>query len=479
MHHAKSSQTRQHAVVIGGGLAGLLAARVLADHFESVTLIERDGVATEAKARKGVPQGHHVHGLLAKGQEILAALFPDLVPALVAGGAVPLDMGRDFRWHHFGAWKARFDSGIGGILFTRPYLEWHVAERVCARPNVRVINAAAEGLAVAPDGGRVTGVRIQSPGGAVRVLSADLIVDAGGRGSHAPQWLEAIGYAKPAESTVKIDLMYASRLYRPGPEARDWKALVVTSRAPAKKMTAIFAVEGGRWLVTLGGVHGECPPTDEAGYIEFARTLVVPDAYRAIASAEPLTPIATYKIPRNIRRHYDRLRRFPERFLVMGDAFCSFNPIYGQGMTVSAREAMALDDVLRERVEHGAGLDGVAALFHGKIAHIVDAAWRPTAGEDFRHAETVGERPPAMRLLHWYTGRMHERCAHDTSLALAFYRVMHMIDPPTALFRPSVIARVLRRHPAAADRDAGRAADIGPSATPAVAPVRNTRSVGR
>jgi len=466
MHHAKSFEARQHAVVIGGGLAGLLAVRVLADHFQRVTLVERDGVATEANARKGVPQGHHVHGLLAKGQEILATLFPDLVPALVAGGAVPLDMGRDFRWHHFGAWKARFDSGIRGFLFTRPYLEWHIAERVRGRPNVRIINAAAEGLAVAPEGGRVTGVRIQSPGGAIRVLSADLIVDAGGRGSHAPQWLEAIGYAKPEESTVKIDLTYASRLYRPGPEAHDWKALVVTSRPPGKKMAAIFAVEGGRWLVTLGGVHGECPPADDAGFLEFARTLVVPDAYRAVASAVPLTPIATYRIPRNIRRHYDRLRRFPERFLVMGDAFCSFNPVYGQGMTVGAREAIALDTVLRERADRGGGLEGLPKLFHTRVAHIVDEAWQPTTGEDFRHAETEGERPPAMRLLQWYTGRMHERCAHDAPLALAFYRVMHMIDPPTALFRPSVIARVLRRQSAASDRGAGRPADIEPSAVP-------------
>jgi 2-polyprenyl-6-methoxyphenol hydroxylase-like FAD-dependent oxidoreductase len=477
MHHAKFSDVREHAVVIGGGLAGLLAARVLSDHFERVTLIERDGVATEAKPRKGVPQGNHVHGLLAKGQEIVAALFPDLVPALIAGGGVPIDMGRDFRWHHFGAWKARFDSGIGGILFTRPYLEWHIAERVRGLPNVRIVNATAEGLAGAPDGGRITGVRIQSPGGATRLLSADLVVDAGGRGSHAPQWLDAIGYPTPAESSVKIDLLYASRLYRPGPEARDWKALLVSSSAPAKKMAAIFAVEGGRWLVTLGGVHGEHPPTDDAGFLEFARSLVVPDVYRAVASAEPLTPIATHKFPRNMRRHYDRLRRFPERFLVMGDAFCSFNPVYGQGMTVSAREATALDDVLRERAERGAGLDGLPTLFHERVARIVDGAWRPATGEDFRHAETVGERPFAMPLLHWYTRRLHERCAHDTSLALAFYRVMHMIDPPTALFRPSVVARVLRRHPAAADRDAGRAARIGPSAAPAAAPVRNSRTV--
>jgi len=452
MAHGNSSGARHHAVVIGGGLAGLLAARVLADHFERVTLIERDGVAPEPRPRKGVPQGNHVHGLLAKGQEILSQLFPDLVHALLAGGAVCGDMGRDFHWHHFGVWKARFDSGICGTLLTRPFLEWHIAERVRVLPNVRILEAAVDGLAFDPGRSRVTGVRIRPQADGGSALMADLTIDASGRGSHTPQWLAALGYSKPAESIVKVDVTYASRLYRPGPGKRDWKGLLISSTAPDKTMAAIFAVEGDRWLVTLGGLHGVQPPTDEAGYLAFARSLPVPDVYRAIATAEPLTPIATHKFHSNIRRHYDRVKPFPERFLVMGDAFCSFNPIYGQGMTVSAREAMVLDQVLRGRTGTAADLDGLPASFHNKLVDIIDSAWGPTTGEDFRHKEAVGDRLPGMALIHWYTGRLHERCAYDTSLALAFYRVMHMIDPPPALFRPPVMARVLRKLQTPVDR---------------------------
>jgi 2-polyprenyl-6-methoxyphenol hydroxylase-like FAD-dependent oxidoreductase len=443
---------RHHAIVIGASLTGLLAARVLADHFDSVTLVERDAVTTEPNPRKGVPQGHHVHGLLAKGQEVLSQLFPDLVPALLAGGAISGDMGRDIRWHDFGVWKVRFDSGIGGMLLTRPYLEGQIAERVRMRPNVRILEATVDGLAFDPDGKRVTGVRIRPQAGGSSLLIADLTIDASGRGSHTPQWLEALGYCKPAESTVKVNVMYASRLYRPGPGRTDWKGLLITPRPPDKKMATVFAVEGNRWLVTLGGFYGVRPPTDEAGYLEFARTLPVPDVYRAIASAEPLTPIATHKFPTDIRRRYERMKPFPERFVVMGDAFCSFNPVYAQGMTVAAREAMTLDHVLRERTGRRASLDGLPARFHSKIADIIDSAWGPASAEDFRHEEAVGERPPGLAFIHWYTGRIHERCAHDTSLALAFYRVMHMIDPPAALFRPSVIARVLRRVPKPGDR---------------------------
>ena len=205
---------------------------------------------------------------------------------------------------------------------------------------------------------------------------ADLIIDASGRGSHTPQWLDAHGYGKPVESTVKVNVMYASRLYRPGLSTTDWKALLISPGMPDKKMAAIFAVEGDRWLVTLGGVHGVQPPSDEAGYLEFARSLPVPDVYQAIVAAEPLTPIATHRFSGYVRRHYDRVKPFPERLLVMGDAFCSFNPIYGQGMTVSAREALVLDEVLRERTE----LDGLPRRFHSKIVDVVDNAWRPTTG---------------------------------------------------------------------------------------------------
>jgi 2-polyprenyl-6-methoxyphenol hydroxylase-like FAD-dependent oxidoreductase len=441
MARSDSSSARHHAIVIGGGLAGLLATRVLADHFDRVTMIERDGITRDAEPRKGVPQGHHVHGLLARGKEILTQLFPGLIPALLAGGAVSGDMGRDFRWHHYGVWKVHFDSGIGCMLFTRPFLESQIAERVSQLSKVRILQGTVDGLVVDSDHNEVTGVRIRPQFGDSSVLAADLTVDASGRGSRTPQWLAALGYATPSVSTVKVNVMYASRFYRPGPGTRDLKALLISPHAPDKKMAAIFAVEGNRWLVTLGGLHGVHPPTDEAGYLEFARSLPVPDVHQAISVAEPLTPIMTHNFHTNTRRHYDRLKSFPERFLVMGDALCSFNPIYGQGMTVSAREALALDEVLRERND----FHGLPARFHYKIVDIVDSAWGPTIGEDFRHKEAVGERPAGMSLIHWYTGRIHERCARDVTLALAFYRVMHMIDPPAALLRPSVMARALRK----------------------------------
>jgi 2-polyprenyl-6-methoxyphenol hydroxylase-like FAD-dependent oxidoreductase len=433
--------TRDHAIVIGGGIAGLLAARVLADHFRQVTLIERDRLPAP-ESRKGVPQGDHVHCVLAKGQEILSQLFPDLLPSLIAGGAVPADMGLHFHWHHHGVWKTRFDSGIAVTFFTRPFLEGRIAERVHALSNVRVLEASAEQLLIDRDLGRVLGVTVRSPSASPKPVHADLVVDAAGRGSQTPQWLELAGYQRPEESAVHVNISYASRLYRAPRAKRDWHALHVTPLPPAKRQGVIFAVEGDRLLATLVGLHGERPPNDDAGYLDFARSLPIPEIYQTIAEAEPLTPIATLRFPANLRRHYERLAAFPDRLLIVGDAACTFNPIYGQGMTVSALEAMALDRVLRDQTDDD--LTGVCRRFRNEAAVIIDTPWQLATGEDFRHAETDGPRPPGISFLHWYTERLHVHCASDTALALAFYRVMHMLDSPSSLFQPRVIWRTLR-----------------------------------
>jgi 2-polyprenyl-6-methoxyphenol hydroxylase-like FAD-dependent oxidoreductase len=355
-------------------------------------------------------------------------------------------MGGDFRWHHFGAWKIPFDSGIRGLLFTRPFLEAAIARHVCALPNVRVLNATVDQFTFSDDGRRVTGVQLRSPENPSMLLAADLVIDASGRGSRTPQWLEANGYPRPEESTVKVNVTYASRLYRPAARCADLKALMVYDRPPGKTMGVVFPVEGNRWLVTLGGFHGTQAPTDEEGYLGYARQLPVPDVHDALIDAEPLTPISVHRFPTNLRRHYERMDSFPEGLLVIGDAVCSFNPIYGQGMTVSALEALALDSAL---ATHSAE-SSLSTSFHKSVAKIVDVPWQLTTGEDFRFAETIGKRPPGTAFLHWYTGRLHEQCTRDTSLALAFYRVMHMLDAPTTLFRPAVAARVMfgRRTPA-------------------------------
>jgi 2-polyprenyl-6-methoxyphenol hydroxylase-like FAD-dependent oxidoreductase len=350
-------------------------------------------------------------------------------------------MGLHFHWHHHGVWKIQSDSGIAITLLTRPFLEHAIAERVRALRNVRVIKARVDQLLFDPDRRRVVGVAIRSGADGVTPIEADLVVDASGRGSRTPQWIQSSGYPQPAESSVRVDITYASRLYRAPQHGDTWRALHLTSVPPHKRHGVIFAVEGDRLLATLVGLHGERPPSDDAGYLDYARSLPTAHIHRVLAAAEPLTPIATLRFPTNVRRHYDRLDAFPDRLLVVGDAVCAFNPTYGQGMTVSALEAIALDRLLRAQT--GDDLTGVCRSFRNEVAVIVDTPWRLATGEDLRHPEAVGPRPPGTALLHWYIGRLHVGSASDATLALAFYRVMHMLDPPAALFRPGIMWRVL------------------------------------
>jgi len=345
---AGSRGRRGHAIVIGASMAGLLATRVLADGFRRVTLIERDALPDGPALRKGVPQGGHAHGLLARGLQALTRLFPDLLPDLEAGGALHEDFSA-IAFHQAGVWKRRCRAGIDGVMVTRPFLEWHVRRRLTALPNVTVLDRhRVTSLGVSSEERRVAGVTALSACGDAMALEADLVVDAAGRGSRSPAMLQTLGLGAPQESAVGVDLAYATRLYRrrgfPGP----WKGLLVMPTPPrGRRMGVLLAVEGDRWICTLGGWHGDHAPADDAGYLAFARSLPVPDLHDVIAASEPLTPVATYRFPASLRRHYERMA-LPAGFAVMGDALCSFNPVYGQGMTVAAAQAEALETWLRE-----------------------------------------------------------------------------------------------------------------------------------
>src|SRR2546421_1399293 len=445
----------QHAVVIGASMAGLLASRVLSDHFEQVTVIERDHLPQEIQPRKGVPQGRHVHILLHKGASIMQDLFPDLFPALIQDGSIPIDTVADFHWYNFGAWKPRFKSGITFYSQSRPLLEGHVRERVAARSNVRFLAACdVVKLCANEDATQITGVQVRHREGEPHeeVLSADLVVDASGRGSQTPQWLAALGYDKVEESTIKVDVGYATRLYRrPEHSNFDHNVLAVYSTPPAEKRAGVLApIEENRWIVTMIGWIRDYPPDDEAEFLAFARSLPQPDLYEAIKDSEPLTPIAIHKFPANRRRHYERLARFPEGFVALGDAVCSFNPVYGQGMTAAALEAETLNTMLYQQREHRASGDitGFSRRFQKKITHIVDTFWLLAASEDFRHPETQGKRPLGLSLLNSYSRRVHELSTFDPQVTLLLYQVLQAIKSPTALFSPSMIAKVLfKRQP--------------------------------
>jgi len=440
----------QHAIVIGASMAGLLASRVLSDHFKQVTVIERDHLPLQVQARKGIPQGRHVHILLHRGASVMKDLFPDLFPALIRDGSVPIDTVADFHWYNFGAWKARFKSGITFYSQSRPLLEGHVREQVVARSNVRILDACdVVKLCANDDATRITGVEVRHRDGeqSEERLSADLIVDTSGRGSQTPHWLTALGYDTVEESTIKVDVGYATRIYRrPAQSDFDRNVLAIYSTPPDHTRAGVLApIEDNRWIVTLIGWIRDYPPDDEAAFLAFARSLPQPDLYEAIRDAEPLTPIALHRFPANRRHHYERLPRFPEGFVALGDAVCSFNPVYGQGMTAAALEAAMLNTLLYEQQEKQTRGDiiGFSRRFQKKITPIVNTFWLLAASEDFRYPETQGNRPFGVNLLNSYARRVHELSTFDPQVTLLLYQVLQAIKPPMALFSPPLLMKVL------------------------------------
>jgi 2-polyprenyl-6-methoxyphenol hydroxylase-like FAD-dependent oxidoreductase len=428
-----------HAIVIGASMAGLLATRVLSDHFKTVTLVERDLLPEVAEQRRGVPQGRHTHGLLASGRQVLDDLFPGFSLEAIEKGGLPGDIVRDCRWFFQGDYLARPTSGLDGLLVSRPFLEQLVRSRVRALRNVTIRQHwQVEGLtttaAAEPGELCITGIKI-----AGCELSADLVVDASGRGSRAPQWLAAMGYGPPAEERVSIDLRYTTRLFRRVPSQLHGDFGVIIPPTPTGKRGGVMlAQEGHRWTATLIGHFGNQAPEDLAGFVEYARTIPHSAIYDVVRRAQPIGDASTARFPASLRRRYERLRRFPENYLVMGDSVCSFNPIYGQGMSVAALEAMALDGLLEERPQD------LRQQFFSRIAKLADIPWSIAVGNDLRMPEATGPRGAVVSVINAYMARLHRAAQRDPVLSIAFHRVANLLDPPHSLFHPAMALRVLR-----------------------------------
>ncbi len=461
-----------HALVIGGSMAGLLAARVLSEHFERVTIIERDPLIDDAQPRKGVPQGRHAHGLLAGGAVILGKYFPDLFAALAQDGAVPL-AASDIRRYQLGVWVAPVPGPVKALWQSRPFLEQHVRACLELRGNVRVLDAC-EVTRLRMNDERITGVILRHRSGEQREeeLAANLVVDASGRGSRGPQWLASLGYGQVEETSVKIDVGYASRIYRcPDQLPTDWKVLFVLGTPPDNKRGGvIFPIEGGYWMVTLVGALRDYPPDDDAGFLEYARSLAQPELYEAIKEAEPITPITVYKYTANRWRHYERLSRLPEGFISMGDAVCGFNPVYGQGMSVAAIEAKTLNTCLREQ-QSCTGNNNLASFpqrFQKAIAKEIKTAWMLATGEDLRYPETEGHRSFGTHLFNWYTRRVIGLTASHPLVTATFFQVQHLLKPLVSLFEPRIVWAVLSRELLSRRQKPGvsRPADVASSRAP-------------
>jgi len=425
------------AVVLGGSMSGLLAARVLADHVEQVTVVDRDPLDITGP-RRGVPQGRHAHGLLAAGLRVIEDLFPGTTDKLIAAGVPHGDALGNLRFCANGFVLKQATTGLTAISLSRPYLEDHVRTRVAELPNVALLGSRdVVGLSFSASSGRVDGARIQSrqPGSAPEVLEADLVVDATGRASRAPGWLESIGYAAPAEERLTLDLGYTSRHYRISSLHGD-VAIIIGPTPANPRGGAIQLEEDGRAVVTLFGILGDHAPTDDAGFQAFAESLPLPFLADAIRDAEPLDPPVLFRYPGSTRLRYDKLRRFPPGFLVIGDALCSFNPMYGQGMSVAAVEAGVLRDELAR------GLD--APRFFRAVRPVIDIPWQISTGGDLSLPGVEGPSNPGVRLVNRYLARLHAVAAHDEVVSQAFIQVVNLLRPPPSLMAPRIMRRVLR-----------------------------------
>jgi 2-polyprenyl-6-methoxyphenol hydroxylase-like FAD-dependent oxidoreductase len=426
----------------------MLAARILSNYFDRVTLLERDRFSETPAARKGLPQGRHVHALLERGRGILERFLPGLTAELVRAGAELPDYTRDLAWMGPDGWYVRFPGDLRLLACSRDLIDWGVRARVAALPNVRIRQGAdVAGLIRGLGGAPVAGVRLRSRtaeevdlGGTV--LPADLVVVADGRHSRLPEWLSELGYDRPEETVVNSFQGYASRLYRPPAGfACDWKALYVQQAPPGDPRGGLVApVEGRRWLVSLLGGDGDYPPTDEDGFLAFARSLRSPALWEAIAGAEPLGPIAGQRATENRLRHFDRLRQFPEGVVAVGDAVAALNPVYGLGMTTAALGAEVLEHCLRESSHHGPGWE---RIFQRRLARATGFAWRLTSGADYRFRTTKG--PPqgwVARLTGGYLAAVMRSATRQPWVRQRLAEVLHQLRPPSALFGPGVLARL-------------------------------------
>jgi 2-polyprenyl-6-methoxyphenol hydroxylase-like FAD-dependent oxidoreductase len=432
----------RQAIVIGASMGGLLAARALADYYQQVTVLERDIFPNPGNHRKGVPQDHHAHGLLSRGREVLEQLFPGITEELKVQGALSADSLQQMRWFTNGGYFQKSPSDLSTLLISRPLLEAQVRQRLLSLPNIKVIeNCHVLGLLTTPDQTRVVGVRLihhQADGSSEEALNADLVVDATGRSSQSPVWLEQLGYEKPQEEQLRVGIGYTSRIYCRRPEHLQGDlATIVLPSPPNWRYGVMLAQEGDRWIVTFGGYLGDRAPTDETGFLEFAKSIPAQDIYEVIEDAEPLSELMPYKQPTSQRCHYETMARFPEDYLVIGDAICSFNPIYGQGMTVAALESLALQNCLAQ------GRQNLWARYFKEAGKVVDIAWSLAANTDLSIPGVEGTRSPMARLLNWYMVKLRIAARRDRVVASTFLQVSNLMASPQSLMHPRISLRVL------------------------------------
>ncbi|MEV5980996.1 FAD-dependent monooxygenase [Streptomyces sp. NPDC052114] len=444
----------ERAVVVGGGYAGLVTARVLADHFAEVLVLERDPVRPDTGVHPHVPQGYHAHALLARGGDALEVLFPGLRAELAELGAPVFDYGERMSFLLPTGYAPTDPVGIPVQTFTRDELERRLRQRVSALPAVRMLPATRCETVTGSAPDRLDRVRYRTEGADASVdVPADLVVDASGRSTPVDRWLADAGLPASAPAVVKAKITYTSACYeRPPRDPQDFDIAYQMAFAPGvPRGGVVLAVEHDRWMCSLFGVDRHVPPTDDEGYLEFARTLGNPRIAEQIKRGTRQGEIHRYTNPGNEWRLHHKNPRWPERLIAVGDALCVFNPVYGQGLTVAALEAELLGGLLSRCRAGAAGLDGLSRAYQRGAARVIQVPWTLATSSDLMWAPDG--QPLSARFAHWYNRHVFALAVREPDVWARFVRVLNMTDPPSLLFRPAVLVKVARR---ALTRRAGR-----------------------
>lgn len=436
------------AVIIGGGISGKLAARVLSDFFQEVIILERDPEPQGPFPRKGAPQGEHVHALLFAGANGLEELFPGITEKFNVSGAVKINSTQDVAWFHHGVWKLRFAGEYTTILQTRPHLEWHIEQSIKSIPNVTIdYSQMVRNYLYNEEKNRITGVETIAGSDSKRTVNADLIVDASGVSSFSSGWLNKREVPIPEEQ-VKIDLSYFTKTFKlPDNQERDWAIKLVYPSPPLEKIGgAISKVEGNRYLVTLMGYHNEINEKEilksDNGFIEIAKKLPELDIYQELKEAIALSSTSIYRVPNIIWRRFDKVNNFPNGLLLIGDAICRIDPFFGQGVSIAVIEALALKNLLTNQKQTN---QKMIDAFHQQAAKMISPIWNMVITEDFRYPATTGKKPAGLSIQQWYAKNIFLLSSQNQDIYNSFINVMHLLRPTSTLMHPKIIKSVLKR----------------------------------
>ncbi|MGE0408614.1 MAG: NAD(P)/FAD-dependent oxidoreductase [Amphiplicatus sp.] len=423
------------AVIVGAGIAGLAAAAALAPRFEKVVLFEKDRVPPTPLVRKGAPQGAHVHVLLAGGEAALDALLPGIRADFVAGGAIVARAGLDNRVFDYGAWRPRRDLGATILCMTRPGFEQAIRRRVAALANVDIVEAATVRRITFEDGA-AAGVEANG-----KIQRADLVIDARGRGGPLLEELVEAGFSAPPVDEIGIDMAYATARFRK-PEA--WRgsaeSLLCVPTPPDNHYALLSPIENEEWILSLCGRGDVVPPVDLEGFLAYAARLAAPEIRARLDGAELAGPIRQYRKRAATWRRFEKTGAFPRRFLPIGDVIASFNPVYGQGMSVAAREALALADTLNE-----CSLDNpqLSVLYFDHCLPAISDAWTVAATVDLAYPEVRGERPADFALQQRFRFGLRWLADEDENIHRLMNDIVQMTRPASALRDLSVLARAM------------------------------------